>query len=166
MANSRKGRHTSVDGIIVRSMLEASWLKFFNLLGVDAEYEPGRFPDSISTIGYLPDYYLPEACIYIEIKPTYEIYLQERARLIGFTRATSKDLLVVVGKPPGRQLFLLHKRPDGKVIANMLEDTFCWSENPSFEMKQRERAVAKRAVDFVRDQTKLDTWLMRAMDHR
>ena len=50
-----------------RSRLEAKWAFFMNEVGIAYEYEREYFETPVG--GYLPDFYLPEQDIWIEIKP-------------------------------------------------------------------------------------------------
>jgi len=104
----------AVKGDVVRSLLERRWLLFFSRLGIDFEYEPERFPDGVSSIGYLPDI-LIHGKLYLEIKPTLEIARQESRKPYGFVRQTNKRLLVVIGAPPGERMIAIIKTEDNKV---------------------------------------------------
>lgn len=68
---------TKHSGITFRSRLEARWAVFFDNMKIKASYEtegwnlrhawtgrPGRF-------NYLPDFYLPEAKLWVEVKPAW-----------------------------------------------------------------------------------------------
>ena len=57
---------TVYNGYRFRSRLEARWAVFFDALGVKYEYEPEGF--EMDGIRYLPDFYLPKANRWIEIK--------------------------------------------------------------------------------------------------
>lgn len=59
---------TTYRGYRFRSRLEARWAVFFDALGVKWEYEPEGF-DLPGGERYLPDFYLPDVGIYVEIKP-------------------------------------------------------------------------------------------------
>jgi len=54
-------------GIEYRSRLEARWAVFFDILGLKAQYEPEGYALSDGT-WYLPDFYLPERDLYVEVK--------------------------------------------------------------------------------------------------
>jgi hypothetical protein len=58
---------TRYNGYRFRSRLEARWAVFFDACGIKYEYEPEGFvlPSGKS---YLPDFYLPELGIYVEVK--------------------------------------------------------------------------------------------------
>lgn len=60
-----------------RSRLEARWAVVFDLLKIKWQYEPAMFDLGFATLngkqtylgGYLPDFYLPDYEIWIEVKP-------------------------------------------------------------------------------------------------
>lgn len=58
---------TFYNGYRFRSRLEARWAVFFDAMGIKYEYEPEGFEFDDGT-KYLPDFYLPDADAYIEIK--------------------------------------------------------------------------------------------------
>lgn len=60
---------TSYNGCLFRSRLEARWALFFDILDVKWEYEPKCF-DLGHGILYLPDFWLPDLKLWIEIKPS------------------------------------------------------------------------------------------------
>lgn len=58
---------TVYNGYRFRSRLEARWAVFFDAAGIMYEYEPEGYRMSDGTM-YLPDFFLPEFNIYVEIK--------------------------------------------------------------------------------------------------
>lgn len=62
-----KAIQTEYKGYRFRSRLEARWAVFFDELNIQYQYEPDGFP--LKSGWYLPDFYLPEFSIYVEIKP-------------------------------------------------------------------------------------------------
>jgi hypothetical protein len=62
-----RSQGTWYDGHLFRSRLEARWAFVFNYMGVPYQYEPEQFtlPDGR---GYIPDFFLPAAGTWIEIK--------------------------------------------------------------------------------------------------
>lgn len=54
-------------GCRFRSRLEARWAVFFDTLKIAWEYEPQGF--MIDGVLYLPDFYLPEQKLWVEVKP-------------------------------------------------------------------------------------------------
>lgn len=60
---------TSYSGYDFRSRHEARWAVFFSTLNVAWEYEvQGHYVDGFRK--YLPDFYLPDHGLYVEVKPT------------------------------------------------------------------------------------------------
>lgn len=62
-----KAIETEYNGYKFRSRLEARWAVFFDAAGIEYQYEPEGFELSIGK--YLPDFYLPQFDLYVEIKP-------------------------------------------------------------------------------------------------
>jgi hypothetical protein len=62
-----KAIETIYNGYRFRSRLEARWAVFFDALGVDYEYEPEGF--ELSCGRYLPDFFLKDFDVYVEVKP-------------------------------------------------------------------------------------------------
>lgn len=58
---------TVYKGYRFRSRLEARWAVFFDAAEIPFEYEPEGF--DLPSGWYLPDFYLPEEKLYVEIKP-------------------------------------------------------------------------------------------------
>ena len=58
---------TRYKGYRMRSRLEARWAVFFDALGIDWEYEKEGF--DLDGIYYLPDFWLPDLKVWVEIKP-------------------------------------------------------------------------------------------------
>lgn len=99
---------------VVRSILERRWILFFKRLGINFEYEPERFPDGVTNIGYLPDILIYKE-LYLEIKPTVEIARQEIRKPYGFVRETNKRLLIVIGDPPAERITAIIRRENNTV---------------------------------------------------
>lgn len=57
---------THYKGYKFRSRLEARWAVFFDLMGIKYEYEEQGYV--LRGTPYLPDFYLPDLCCYVEIK--------------------------------------------------------------------------------------------------
>jgi len=59
---------TEYNGLHFRSRLEARWAVFFDSCGVAYQYEPEGY--NLGQLGfYLPDFYLPELNLIVEVKP-------------------------------------------------------------------------------------------------
>lgn len=88
-----KAIDTSYNGYLFRSRLEARWAVFFDGVGVRYEYEPEGF-ELQSGEWYLPDFYLPDLCAYIEIKPAgFITFTQCDDEHLEITSAEHKDYL-------------------------------------------------------------------------
>jgi hypothetical protein len=62
---------TTYKGYRFRSRLEARWAVFFDALEIKWEYEPQGYEKEVGDnekIMYLPDFYLPDSKLYIEVK--------------------------------------------------------------------------------------------------
>ena len=84
-----------------RSRLEARWAVFFDALNMKWEYEPEGF--EFDGIKYLPDFYLPEDDMYVEIKPTFPEDDLTRQKLVFFVCNIHKPLMLLVGTPGKHQ---------------------------------------------------------------
>ena len=65
--NDIKPIETIYNGYRFRSRLEARWAVFFDAAGIEYEYEPEGF-DLGNGVYYLPDFYLPEFNLWVEVK--------------------------------------------------------------------------------------------------
>lgn len=85
MKNVIKAIETRYKGYRFRSRLEARWAVFFDALGIEWEYELEGYdlPDGGS---YLPDFYLPSFCMWVEVKPFHDFDKAER-----FTQALADE---------------------------------------------------------------------------
>ena len=63
-----KAIETHYNGFKFRSRLEARWAVFFDAAGIRYEYEPEGFKMN-NGLCYLPDFYLPDENMYVEVKP-------------------------------------------------------------------------------------------------
>ena len=70
-----KAIETVYNGYRFRSRLEARWAVFFDAMGIRYEYEPEGFKLENGEC-YLPDFYLPEMRIYVEVKPASQIFIE------------------------------------------------------------------------------------------
>lgn len=62
---------TRYAGYRFRSRIEARWAVFFTRLGLDWQYEQQGFRVGREQLPYLPDFYLPDQALYVEVKPAY-----------------------------------------------------------------------------------------------
>lgn len=99
-ASSIKPIETLWKGYRFRSRLEARWAVFFEELGIRWEYEPQGFELSDGT-RYLPDFYLPDQNLYVEIKPAIN-YKQQRVYMAGKIEHPANDWrLTIASSYPG-----------------------------------------------------------------
>lgn len=73
-------KKTEYGGIQFRSRIEARWAVFFDSLGIKWGYEPldEKVGPDYLTITYMPDFYLEQQDMFIEVKPTPPFNLEMR----------------------------------------------------------------------------------------
>lgn len=94
-----KSIKTEYKGFMFRSKLEATWALFFDFIEVDWDYEPEGF-ELDNGEWYLPDFYIHNWEIYIEIK--YKNYEDEKIREKMMEFRNSGDgnaILLIKGYP-------------------------------------------------------------------
>lgn len=109
--NEIKAIETIYNGYRFRSRLEARWAVFFDTLQVRWQYEPEGFKLP-SGAGYLPDFYLPDLDLWIEIKPGDAPEYQSRDSMplsaewtkplelaSEFAQSSGKDIAILYGTP-------------------------------------------------------------------
>lgn len=80
-----KAIETYYNGYRFRSRLEARWAVFFDAVGLEYQYEPEGF-DLGDGCYYLPDFYLPESDVWIEVKGK-QLTEEERGKIEKFCQA-------------------------------------------------------------------------------
>lgn len=95
---------TYYDGHWFRSRLEARWAVFFNSGLIKYDYEPEGFTLSDGTC-YLPDFYLPDYDIYVEVKRDTED---------GIADVENKCEKIIQWGGPIKKLLVLSNVPEGK----------------------------------------------------
>lgn len=113
---------TRYQGYSFRSRLEARWAVFFDSLGIRWDYEPEGF-DLGNGLKYLPDFWLPDWGIWVEVKPgpPDDVTREKAARL---TMRSGHPVLVVSGMPGAKCVFFY---PAAK-IADEYEAWMPWCE--------------------------------------
>lgn len=87
---------TRYKGYRFRSRLEARWAVFFDALGLKWEYEPEGF--ELKSGRYLPDFYLPNHKVWVEVKPGKATPLEEiKAR--DLMEARNEPVFLTCGLP-------------------------------------------------------------------
>jgi hypothetical protein len=100
-----KAIETTYNGYKFRSRLEARWAVFFDDLGIKYEYELEGF--SLPSGGYLPDFYLPQFGIFVEVKPFENIPEPDLRKIIEFASTQDNPPLLIVGTPTNENMYLL-----------------------------------------------------------
>ena len=72
---------TTYNGYRFRSRLEARWAVFFDAAGIKYQYEPEGF--DLGGLYYLPDFYLPDDDVWVEIKGK-QLTEEEREKIERF----------------------------------------------------------------------------------
>ena len=90
---------TVYNGYRFRSRLEARWAVFFDAMGIKYQYEPEGFK-GFNDIPYLPDFYLPDLDIYVEVKGSRQALIEDSEKIaaaIDFnsTPIAKKGLLIL-----------------------------------------------------------------------
>lgn len=95
-----KAIETEYNGYRFRSRLEARWAVFFDQAGITYEYEPEGFELEDGT-RYLPDFYLPDDDVYVEVKPPREGFAKEIEKALWMIESGhSKKLMILQNIPP------------------------------------------------------------------
>lgn len=103
-----KAIETRYKGYRFRSRLEARWAVFFDTLGLKWEYEPEGFETKAGW--YLPDFYLPEMDLWIEVKPdrsAKKIHEDDMDKMLFFVFDSRKGLLLLDGTPEAKVYSLI-----------------------------------------------------------
>lgn len=100
-----KAIQTMYNGYKFRSRLEARWAVFFDQIGANYEYELEGYELSDGT-RYLPDFYLPEENLFIEIKGEYPT--EEYKNMLGVFAGSTGDAVLLISGSPGKQAMELY----------------------------------------------------------
>lgn len=79
-ASKPMGHEAHYSSKIFRSRLEARWAIYLDLLRIDWDYEPSPYQVG-PKLNYLPDFYLPELQIWLEVKGTYFMDAEAMAKV-------------------------------------------------------------------------------------
>lgn len=93
-----KAIETEYNGYRFRSRLEARWAVFFDTAKIKYEYEPEGY-ELADNERYLPDFYLPDEDIFVEVKAPRENAFFEIKKAIKFVRSADKPLLILSNLP-------------------------------------------------------------------
>lgn len=89
---------THYNGYRFRSRLEAKWAVFFDEMMIKYEYESEGFV-MFSGRNYLPDFYLPDFGIFVEIKPGIKDKIKEWKQNCEEFLDTGKSIMLCIGDP-------------------------------------------------------------------
>jgi len=118
---------TRYKGYRFRSRLEARWAVFFDALGLKWEYEPEGF--ELKSGRYLPDFYLPDHKVWVEVKPGKSTPLEEiKARDLMEAR---NEPVFLTGGLPGEEgkLFYSYTQIGGEFNSLTLTAAFGFCED-------------------------------------
>lgn len=90
-------------GIIFRSRTEARWAEYFRLNDVEFQYEPEGY--KLDGDWYVPDFYIPFANIFFEVKPGSPN--QREARVARSLASASRSVVVVACGNPSKDVELI-----------------------------------------------------------
>jgi len=91
-----KAIQTKYDGYHFRSRLEARWAVFFNAAGIKYEYEKEGF--KLPAGSYLPDFWLPELNLWLEVKGS-EPMMDELNLCFELYMETKSGVMMTCGLP-------------------------------------------------------------------
>lgn len=101
---------TEYGGIFYRSRTEARWAVFFTVAEVKFQYEPDGF--DLDGIPYLPDFWLPDWRLFVEVKPFADPQGIEVEKCKRLARASGRPVLMVRGDPGMRSGLLFGPNDD------------------------------------------------------
>ncbi len=99
---------TTYNGLTFRSRLEARWAVFFDKLGVRYEYAKQSFHFTVfdaertelRPTGYIPDFWLPDLALWVEIKPwSMQGFGEAAGKARGLAIETKQPVLLTLGSP-------------------------------------------------------------------
>lgn len=88
---------TSYKGYLFRSRLEARWAYFFDLMGIEYEYEKEGY--ELPSGNYLPDFWLPDVDLWAEVKPDKRFNGKPFRLAQELSAATNKGVMLLEGMP-------------------------------------------------------------------
>lgn len=104
---------TKYNGYRFRSRLEARWAVFFDSMEIAYEYELQGF-DLGQGRRYLPDFYLPDFGLHVEIKPARDVIDEQFVfKISSFAIEHGNSTLLVVGTPGNEEMFLVDRKLEG-----------------------------------------------------
>lgn len=109
--STMKAIETRYNGYRFRSRLEARWAVFFDEVGIRYEYEKEGF--DLGRLGwYLPDFWLPDLELWVEIKPDLEDAISDgHTKCLSLTQLTKQTSIVIYGNPWPDEYMIIDCKP-------------------------------------------------------
>lgn len=132
MITEIKAIETQYKGYRFRSRIEAKWALFFDLFGVEWEYEAEGY--TFDGQCYLPDFWFPKSFggfEYAEVKPNIIDNKEKKYEriLIAFVKAKKTNLIVLDGPPDNKSYFYLeYDAALGDINIEKSGETFLWCD--------------------------------------
>ena len=147
--NRIKPIETEYNGYRFRSRVEARWAKFFDIAKIKYEYELEGY-EMDGGIRYLPDFYLPEFKLHVEIKAELELLsFKELEKIDSFTMCEGNKVLLIFGTPTNQRMFVM----DGTFCIAECQYEFdqqqAWTEQGLLET-YKSNALPEKEVCFAR----------------
>ena len=134
-----------------RSRLEARWAVFFDSYGIQHDNELDSFELSNGQ-WYLPEFYLPELNVYVDVKPNKNFQLGDLKKIEEFALIDGNNLLLIIGKPASEYMVLFNNK---KCSVSLLDEYIAENE---FGLSEEEivaeyidNAIEISLVEFNRD---------------
>ncbi|NBU45782.1 MAG: hypothetical protein EBS37_17235 [Betaproteobacteria bacterium] len=96
---------TRYNGVLFKSMLEARWAMYFDLVRVEWRYEDEGY--RLPSGPYLPDFWLPDLDMHAEVKPDKGFSLQEITKCHDLFEMTGNAVLLLDGLPRNDHFYLI-----------------------------------------------------------
>lgn len=109
MTSDIKPIETIYKGHRFRSRLEARWAVFFDSLDLPYEYELEGY-ELGDGLRYLPDFFLPDLGVHVEVKPHDKLSKKDIRKLVTFAGPGDKPTLLIVGSPTNEKMYFLDRR--------------------------------------------------------
>lgn len=91
-----KAKQSVYSGVLFRSLLEIRWAALLDYFGYRWDYEPKAF--TVSSGGYLPDFYLPDLGMWAEVKPG-PLDAEALRKIMDVSAQTGESALLLEGNP-------------------------------------------------------------------
>jgi hypothetical protein len=108
------------EGVQYRSVLESKWAQWLVLNKITFEYEPTKF--DLGPVNYIPDFYLPEYDVWIEVKPNKNPSLDQLLKVAGVARICKQKTCLVAGEPSLGVKFWAYSKDGKQSVQGMRSD--------------------------------------------